>query len=262
MMGERLDTSVAGIFAQKMDAKPNFLMLVIDEGIEDEDVPNCLKERICFYIDLNTIPLEKIKNLKIKRYNISAAKFLLDKIKVPEFIYKDLFEITSSTGITSMRTPYFTIKVACALAALRGVKTVEEKDLIESLGLTISHKIRHLPETPEHDYEKNQQKKENSKEKLENKKQTDDIPIELLLDAVKTNLPSNILEKIVHGKEINKSFTNKSGSGQSKISFQRGRPLPSINGIPNGRNKLDLIGTLKSAAPWQLVRKKNITDKR
>ena len=37
MMGERLDTSVAGIFAQKMDAKPNFLMLVIDEGIEDED---------------------------------------------------------------------------------------------------------------------------------------------------------------------------------------------------------------------------------
>ena len=84
-------------------------------------------------------------------------------------------------------------------------------------------------------YEKNQQKKENSKEKLENKKQIDDIPIELLLDAVKTNLPSNILEKIVHGKEINKSFTNKSGSGQSKISFQRGRPLLH-KGIPNGRN--------------------------
>ena len=75
MMGERLDTSVAGIFAQKMDAKPNFLMLVIDEGIEDEDVPNCLKERICFYIDLNTIPLEKIKNFKIKRYNILMQSF-------------------------------------------------------------------------------------------------------------------------------------------------------------------------------------------
>ena len=50
-----------------------------------------LKERICFYIDLNTIPLEKIKNFKIKRYNISNAKFLLDKMKVPEFIYKYLF---------------------------------------------------------------------------------------------------------------------------------------------------------------------------
>ena len=83
----------------------------------------------------------------------------MDKIKVPEFIYKDLFTITSSTGITSMRTPYFTIKVACALAALRGVKTVEEKDLIESLGLTISHKMKHLPETPEHDYEKISKKK-------------------------------------------------------------------------------------------------------
>ena len=256
MMGERLDKRVAAIFAQKMDVKSNFLLLVIDEGIEDEEVPNCLKERICFYIDLNTIPLKKIKSLKIKKYNVSAAKLILDKMKLPDFFYKDLFEIASSTGITSMRPPYFTIKVACALAALRGVKTVEEKDLIESLGLTISHKIKYLPETPKDDHEKNQQNKENGKEKIENKKQSSDIPIELLLDAVKTNLPSNILEKIVHGKEINKSITNKSGSGQSKISFLRGRPLPSINAIPNGRNKIDIIGTLKSAAPWQLVRKK------
>ena len=83
----------------------------------------------------------------------------MDKIKVPEFIYKDLFKITSSTGITSIRPCIVTIKVASALSALRGVKTVEEKDLIESLGLTISHKIKHLPETPEHDYGKNQEQK-------------------------------------------------------------------------------------------------------
>ena len=48
---------------------------------------------------------------------------------------------------------------------------------------------------------KNKKKNNETKEKLENKKQIYDIPIELLLDAVKTNLPSNILEKIVHGKE-------------------------------------------------------------
>ena len=55
-------------------------------------------------------------------------------------------------------------------------------------------------------------------------------------------------------------MVNKSGSGQNKISFQRGRPLPSINGIPNGRNKIDVIGTLKSAAPWQLIRKKTLSN--
>ena len=50
-------------------------MLVIDEGIEDEEVPNCLKERICFYIDLNTIPLEKIK---IHLRNFHLCKFRLN----------------------------------------------------------------------------------------------------------------------------------------------------------------------------------------
>ena len=254
-MGERFEPRVAAIFAQKMDIKPNFLLLVVDEGIEEEEIPDCLKERISFFIDLNSMPFKKIKNFKIKKYGISNAKSLLNQIEMPENFYNDLFKITSTTGINSIRPVLFAVKVASALSALRGVKVVEEKDLIESIGLTLAHKIKNFPPPIEDNQEQNQKNNETNDNREENKKKSTDIPLELLLDAVKVNLPSNILEKIVHGKEINKSFTNKSGSGQSKISFQRGRPLPSINGIPNGRNKLDLIGTLKSAAPWQLVRK-------
>ena len=57
MMGERFEARVAAIFAQKMDLKPNFLLLVVDEGIEQQEIPDCLKERISFYIDLNAIPV-------------------------------------------------------------------------------------------------------------------------------------------------------------------------------------------------------------
>ena len=67
MMGERFEPRVAAIFAQKMDIKPNFLLLVVDEGIEEEEIPDCLKERISFFIDLNSIPFKKIKNFKIKK---------------------------------------------------------------------------------------------------------------------------------------------------------------------------------------------------
>ena len=256
MMGERFESRVAAIFAQKMDLKPNFLLLVVDEGIEEEEIPDCLKERISFYIDLNAIPYKRIKDFKIKKYRISKAKALFDKIEIPTNLYKDLFKITFTTGINSMRPPYFTLKVAKALSAFRGVKVLEEKDLIESIGLTLAHKIKYFPPPHEDNKEQNNQNKETNNDEKENKKKSTDIPLELLLDAVKSNLPSNILEKIIHGKGINKSLTNKSGSGENKISFQRGRPLPSINGIPNGRNKIDIIGTLKSAAPWQLIRKK------
>ena len=260
MMGERFEPRVAAIFAQKMDIKPNFLLLVVDEGIEEEEIPDCLKERISFFIDLNSMPFKKIKNFKIKKYGISNAKSLLNQIEMPENFYSDLFKITSTTGINSIRPVLFAVKVASALSALRGVKVVEEKDLIESIGLTLAHKIKNFPPPIEDNQEQNQKNNETNDDREENKKKSTDIPLELLLDAVKVNLPSNILEKIIHGKSNNKSLVNKSGSGQNKISFQRGRPLPSINGIPNGRNKIDVIGTLKSAAPWQLIRKKTLSN--
>lgn len=258
MMGERFEPRIATIFAQKMDIKQNFLLLVIDEGIEEEEIPECLKERISFYIDLNSMPFKKLKNFRIKKYDILNAKSLLNQIEMPENFYNDLFKIMSTTGINSIRPLLFAVKVASALSALRGVKVVEEKDLIESIGLTLAHKIKNFPNPIEDNQKQNQNNNEPYEDKEENKKKSTNIPLELLLDAVKVNLPSNILENIIHGKGNNKSLVNKSGSGQNKISFQRGRPLPSINGIPNGRNKIDVIGTLKSAAPWQLIRKKNI----
>ena len=163
-------------------------------------------------------------------------------------------------GINSIRPLLFAVKVASVLSALRGVKVVEEKDLIESIGLTLAHKIKNFPPPIEDNQEQTQKNNETKDDREENKKKSTDIPLELLLDAVKVNLQSNILEKIIHGKSNNKSLVNKSGSGQNKISFQRGRPLTSINGIPNGRNKIDVIGTLKSAAPWQLIRKKTLSN--
>ena len=260
MMGERFEARVAAIFAQKMDVKPNFLLLVVDEGIEEEEIPECLTERISFYIDLNSMPFKKIKNFKIKKYDISNAKSLLNQIEMPENFYNDLFKIVSTTGIDSIRPLLFAVKVASALSALRGVKVVEEKDLIESIGLTLAHKIKNFPHPIEDNQEQNQKNNEPNEDKEENKKKSTNIPLEVLLEAVKVNLPSNILENIIHEKGNNKSLANKSGSGQNKISFQRGRPLTSINGIPNGRNKIDVIGTLKSAAPWQLIRKKTLSN--
>jgi magnesium chelatase subunit D len=59
-----------------------------------------------------------------------------------------------------------------------------------------------------------------------------------------------------------KGLVNNSGSGQKKISYLRGRPLPSHQGTPNGRNRIDVIATLRVAAPWQKLRNpsKNIKN--
>ena len=88
----------------------------------------------------------------------------------------------------------------------------------------------------------------------------EEIPLELLIEAAKCNLPISILENIEKGNKAPEKiqFSN-SGSGQKKFSFLRGRPLPSRQGTPNGRNRIDIIGTLRTAAPWQQLRKPSKT---
>ena len=41
------------------------------------------------------MPFKKIKNFKIKKYGISNAKSLLNKIEMPENFYNELFKIMS-----------------------------------------------------------------------------------------------------------------------------------------------------------------------
>ena len=71
---------------------------------------------------------------------------------------------------------------------------------------------------------------------------------------MKVNLPSNILERIIHGKVTIDPWLISQVAGKIKFLFSMDA-TSSINGIPNGRNKIDVIGTLKSAAPWQLMKK-------
>ena len=78
------------------------------------------------------ILFSKLTHFQNQSLSLDVSLHIGSFLAVITFFYKDLFEIASSTGITSMRPPYFTIKVACAIAALRGVKAVEEKDLIEN----------------------------------------------------------------------------------------------------------------------------------
>ncbi|MFN3280562.1 MAG: VWA domain-containing protein, partial [Tabrizicola sp.] len=48
-----------------------------------------------------------------------------------------------------------------------------------------------------------------------------------------------------------------SGTGAARAGNRRGRPLPSRPGRPDGRARIDLVATLRQAAPWQVLRKRS-----
>ena len=264
VMGERIEPKIAAKFSQRMDSEEKLSLIILDEGIgEEEQLPSCLSDRTAFCLNLDGIPHSIVKNIQIDKNKVEKARQRLAKIIVPEQFLVDVTSLAMSLGIQSLRTPIFTVKIAGILAALRGASQINQEDILESISLTISHKARFFPDFQENEPvpEKNQSEDMEAEQKKNGK--TEDIPLELLIEAAKAQLPISLLTNMEKGNETReKGLVNNSGSGQKKISYLRGRPLPSHQGTPNGRNRIDVIATLRVAAPWQKLRNpsKNIKN--
>ena len=261
VMGERIEPNIAARFSQRIDSGDMLSLLILDEGISDEEqTPVSLMDRISLFINLDSIPLSKVSNIQIDYERVKKARQILGNVKIPEKFLLDVTHLALSLGINSFRPPIFTMKVATVLAALRGSKTLIEKDVLESISLTLSHRAKFLPDIQEDNPNPEQSQQNDMEDGKNNNMKEEEIPLELLIEAAKCNLPISILENIEKGNKAPEKiqFSN-SGSGQKKFSFLRGRPLPSRQGTPNGRNRIDIIGTLRTAAPWQQLRKPSKT---
>ena len=86
------------------------------------------------------------------------------------------------------------------------------------------------------------------------------IPEEILLEAVKAILPTDLLAQLTASKAPRRT-ASAGGTGAAKRGNRRGRPLPSRPGALDGEQRIDMVATLRAAAPWQPVRAKQQPDR-
>jgi magnesium chelatase subunit D len=86
-----------------------------------------------------------------------------------------------------------------------------------------------------------------------------DIPNELLIEAVRAFLPSALLDRIAEGRST-RGGASGAGAGARRKGNRRGRPLPARSGHPDGRSRIDIVATLRAAAPWQALRRRQRPD--
>jgi len=206
--------------------------------------------------------------LRMLRGIIGAAREQLPHVSITKEQIKGLIQTAISLGVEGNRVDIFAIRAALANAALSQRTEVDEEDLKLAMKLVLVPRATRMPER-EPDEEEMQQEEppppeeepqdeaedenappdESDSDADEEQEDNPDMIEELMMDAVETELPDNILNISLASKK-----KAKSGSRGEALNSKRGRFVLSQPGeIKSG--KVALIPTLISAAPWQASRK-------
>ena len=243
-MGDRCETDFAARLSLAMDDGRVPTLIVLDEGAdEDEAPPIVLTERLAFHITLD-LPVGDVGLLPDAR-NIARARRHLPNVATSAEAITTLVSLCVQLGIDSQRPALFALRAARANAALFQRKTIESEDIEVAAALTLAHRATQLPP---------QNEAEQTTEEQDTPTPSDPQDIgqleDRVLDAVLANLPAGLLDQIgAHG-----SVGKGAGAGAKHRGNRRGRPKPARAGRLTGRNRLDLIATLRTAAPWQKLR--------
>ena len=247
-MAERCPPGLAAKLAQAMDQGLIQGLLALDEGIDsDETCPPKLAERLAFVIDPSGRVPDGFPTLPEQSTTIA-----LSEIKCPENHINALVALAARFGIDTLRAPVLALRAARAHAAMENRTEVTEDDLQVAASLVYSHRATRLPDDADA-VEKPEAKSEATEAADGDHSDQQDLSEEMLVQAVRAALPEGFLATSMRSKKARKASGN--GMGAKQSGNRRGRPMPSRAGRPDGRARIDLVGTLRAAAPWQRLRK-------
>ena len=256
-MAERCPPGLAARLALALDAGAHCL-IALDESAEDgETLPPALTDRLALFVDLDGLPLSDCP--PITPADTATARARLPGIATPDATIATLTRTAAALGVTSLRAPALALTAARAHAALRGGDSVTETDLLRATELVLAHRATRIPETdpaPEPP-----EAPDDTPPPPDTQQQTDQQtpPEDMLIEAAKTALPADLLARLAAGRAMRAS-KGSGGTGAAKKGNRRGRPLPSRPGKPGAGARIDLVATLRNAAPWQPMRRAQTPD--
>lgn len=260
-MAESAPASLAARLAQALDTGHHALV-ALDEAAEDgEGLPSNLSDRLGLFLSLDSERAPRKLPRPIGPRTLRKARAVYPLVVMPLDLTQALATLAARLGITSTRAVLTTRRAARAIAALDGRLTVTEDDLVQAAELGLAH--RALPETEAAPDQPPDPPPPDQPDTPDSQPEELDLQslAELLIEAAQAALPPDILAKL-QADRANRAARGASGTGAAKAGNRRGRPLPSRPGRPDGRSRIDLVATLRQAAPWQVLRKRSDTRDR
>jgi magnesium chelatase subunit D len=238
-------------------------VIALDEGSnEDEQVADALLDRLAFLVDLSPIGVRDMGELPYTAADISAARERLPQVTISEAQVDAICQTALALGIHSLRASLHAVRVARIAAALDGDLAVTDTQVNLAARLVMAPRATMLPymEPPDMEQEPPPPEppppdQEQDGESDANQEQRNDPLADQILDATKATIPQDLLERLRLGQLRRSKVRSTGKSGQVQQANMRGRPAGVRRGDLRPGDRLNLIETLRAAAPWQRVRR-------
>lgn len=260
-----LDTGTLALERDGLAARlpARFGLVLLDEGQEDESVAEALADRLALRIDLTGVSLRAATSPRGEEAGRQGGPATERPSGQPvDDPVATLCAVADAFGVASLRAPLLALRIARLIALEAGRAEPDEADLIEAARRVLAPRATRLPAPPPGEAEAADQPPEpqpsqEAQRALDDAAERDEAPAqrpdETVLDAIRAALPKDLLARLLAaGPPLRSDAAGR--MGMAAASPLTGRPVGSRPGDPR-RGRLDLIATLRAAAPWQRLRR-------
>lgn len=244
-------------------------VIALDEGLaEEERLPAVLRDRLAFPVELTDISVRAASGAVCGVEEVVAARDRLAAVRFDDELLAVLCGTGLACGVGSLRVSLLAVRAARALAALAERDEVAEDDVTLACQLVFAPRATVMPvsDQPKQQESPSEQpdppapepEPEPSPERDEQKNRTEptpDQPLEdVVLEATQAAIPADLLARLrFAGGRLPVRTPGRAGAAQ--FSKRRGRPVGTRRGELRAGARLNVIATLRAAAPWQPLRR-------
>lgn len=241
-------------------------VIALNEQAEpEEQPPPALKDRLALHVgfdqagDLVRLPPEAFGTVEFTPADVVRARLRLHAVEPLPSAVEALTAGAVALGIGSIRAPLLALRVARAHAALEDRIVIEDEDIAAAVRLVLVSRATRMPAAESADDQAlppppppDQPAEDEQTPSDQDQQQALE---DLVLEAARSALTAEALNAL-RAANIKSKSRNHGRAPEKSKSQSRGRPKSSIAGSLGRGTRLDLVATLRTAAPWQLLRRR------
>jgi magnesium chelatase subunit D len=283
-MAERMRTDVAAHVSAVLDRRElsvardgqsltqacELSVVALDEGIEDEVVPAPLGDRLAFRVQVPPARPAVARPARVEQ--VARGRASLPSVVIDDSHIEALCAVASTLGVASLRAFVLAAKAARSHAALCGRDRVADVDATVAARLVLSHRATRIPPPPETeaegdpeeppppseaspDAEPPQQSGDDRED--DHRASNGDSPLEeVVLEAARSGIEPGLLARLDAGRARARGRNPSGRSGALQRSTLGGRPAGTFAATGRHGERINVVETLRAAAPWQVLRRR------